>query len=86
MPTFIAPVGYTNTDMLRSYLEAEKAVLAGQAVRLGDAWRTMADLEWILEGVRRYRALVNAEALRDAGMSGIPVRLANFNTGYGGDY
>jgi 4-alpha-glucanotransferase len=51
----------TATDMLAAYMAAEKAVLKGLSVRLGERQLTRANLPEIVAGRQEWEARVRAE-------------------------
>ena len=55
------------TDMLASYIAAEKAVLEGKTYRRGDRLLTMEDLPEIRKGRQEWEARAAAEANQAAG-------------------
>lgn len=57
----------TATEMLALYIAAEKAVLKGQAFRMGERQLTRADLTKIVEGRKEWERRVAAETAAAAG-------------------
>lgn len=67
----------TATDMRDAYLAAERAVLKGQSVRLGERMVSRADLPEIIRGRKEWELRVLAETRAAAGQRG-DVALADF--------
>lgn len=68
------------TDMLALYIEAEKAVLLGKEVQMGDRKLSRADLDEIRKGRREWQKAVNSEQNPPAdGFGGLSVSHANLS-------
>lgn len=68
----------TATDMLQKYIDAETAILAGQAFKWGDQQLTRADLAEIRAGRAEWQRRVNSENALTAGRTP-GVALADFS-------
>jgi len=69
----------TATDMLQKYLEAEAAILSGQAVRFNERMLTRADLAMVQKGRQEWQRKVDAETRIAAGGSSIRYQTPDFS-------
>jgi len=69
----------TAAERLKLYLEAERAILAGQMVQMGDKRLTRADLAVVQAEIARLERRVQAEKLRRAGIGGIGFSVARLD-------
>lgn len=69
----------TAAERLQLYLDAERAILAGQMVQMGDKRLTRADLAVVQSEIARLERRVQAEKLRGAGIGGIGFSVARLD-------
>lgn len=69
----------TAAERLQLYLDAERAILAGQVVQMGDKRLTRADLAVVQAEIARLERRVQVEAMRSARIGGIGFSVARLN-------
>ena len=69
----------TAAERLQLYLDAERAILAGQMVQMGDKRLTRADLAVVQSEIARLERRVQSEKLRVAGIGGIGFSVARLD-------
>lgn len=69
----------TAAERLQLYLDAERAILAGQMVQMGDKRLTRADLAVVQSEIARLERRVHSEKLRGAGIGGIGFSVARLD-------
>lgn len=67
------------SDRLARYLDAEKRVLEGKSVRMGDREVRLEDLPEIRKGIEQLKRDVSVEAAAAAGRSNPGIALASFS-------
>jgi flagella basal body P-ring formation protein FlgA len=69
----------TAAERLQLYLDAERAILAGQMVQMGDKRLTRADLAVVQSEIARLERRVQSEKLRGAGIGAIGFSVARLD-------
>lgn len=69
----------TAAERLQLYLDAERAILAGQMVQLGDKRLTRADLAVVQAEIARLERRVQWEKMRGDGIVGIGFSVARLD-------
>ncbi len=69
----------TAAERLQLYLDAERAILAGQMVQLGDKRLTRADLAVVQAEIARLERRVQVEAMRSARIGAIGFSVARLD-------
>ena len=69
----------TAAERLQLYLDAERAILAGQMVQMGDKRLTRADLAVVQSEIARLERRVQSEKLRGAGVGGVGFSVARLD-------
>jgi len=69
----------TAAERLQLYLDAERAILAGQMVQMGDKRLTRADLAVVQSEIARLERRVQSEKLRGAGIGSIGFSVARLD-------
>ncbi len=76
----------TNSELLELYVEAEKKILRGQAVRFGDRTLTRADLDIVRKERTRLQRVVDQETTASNGNGRSRFSQATFSRGSSCDW